>query len=347
MNLSQRIDAVCYLGDCFKKVLTHPNEKSFPGYENIFYQNPWFTEEFVKYSFEYWIKTLNQETLLKWIKNYPETKQDLSDKTVALIFAGNIPLVGLHDFICSFICGYKIIIKPSSKDTILIQWLSNLLISEFPQLEERISIESSVLKNFDIVIATGSNNSNRYFEYYFSDYPNILRKNKNSIAVLSGEETNEELENLADDIFLYFGLGCRSVSKIFLPDNYGFDKLFRAFDKYNNLINHNKYANNYDYRKALFQMNKIKYLDAGNILLVENNALNSPIGVIHYSYYNDIKQLNNTIKDKLSDIQCVISKERLSLVQQIEFGQSQKPKIYNYADQIDTINFLNSFRNDS
>ncbi len=343
MDLEKRKEVLFFLGKCFKDVIGGKNDLNFPGFKNIFNHNPWFTEEFVKYNFLYWSKVLTNEKINAWLSKYSNLDNKLSDKTLAMILAGNIPLVGLHDIICGIISGVKIKIKLSSKDCLLTKWIIEIITKKYPVLNERIFIEDKILKDFDAVIATGSNNSNRYFKYYFGKYPNILRKNKNSVAVLSGKESDAELSLLADDIFIYFGLGCRSVSKIFVPEGYNFDNLLNAFQKYSHLIQHNKYANNYDYLKAMAQMNKKDFFDAGNILLIESENIVSAIAVLNFSYYNKIEEVKNELKQKHNKIQCVIS-NNFVCENQIDFGQSQNPKIDNYADNIDTINFLTDLK---
>lgn len=340
MNLQKRIEVLLFLKDKFKEVLTgNEHKKIFPGFDDIFYHNPWFTEEFVRYALNTWSKILEKQNINKWLEKYTGINDELSDKTVAMIFAGNIPMVGLHDLLCTLICGYKCKIKLSSKDNILNQWIINNLIDNFPELVDRIIIAENKLENFDAVIATGSDNSNRYFRHYFGKYPNILRQNKNSLAIVTGNETQKELSLLADDVFLYFGLGCRSVSHLILPENYDFNELLSAFQKYKHLIEHNKYANNYDYQKAIFQINKIQYFDAGNILLTKNTNIASPVAVLYYSFYKNNDDLNSLLTQNQNKLQCVIANESNNH-SNVYFGKSQQPQLYEYADGIDTVKFL-------
>ncbi len=338
MDLQKRIEVLLFLKDKFNEVL-NGKEKNFPGFNNIFYHNPWFTEEFVRYALNTWSKTLYKQNINIWLEKYPCINDELSDKTVAMIFAGNIPMVGLHDLLCTLICGYKCKIKLSSKDNILNKWVINSLVENFPELVDRIIIVDDKLDNFDAVIATGSGNSYRYFQYYFGKYKNILRQNKNSIAILTGKENKKELSLLADDIFLYFGMGCRSVSHLLLPEKYDFNELLIAFQKYQHLIDHNKFANNYDYQKAIFQISKIQYYDAGNILLIKNTNIASPIAVLYYSFYKNNDDLKGLLTQNQNKLQCIIGNDIKGHSNHF-FGKSQQPQLNEYADGIDTVKFL-------
>lgn len=248
--------------------------------------------------------------------------------------AGNIPLVGFHDWMCIFISGHKAMIKPSSKDQVLIKHLVGK-INEWDSEATTITEFSEMLKGCDAYVATGSNNSSRYFEYYFNKYPHIIRRNRTSVAVLNGEETTEELEKVADDVYLYFGLGCRNVTKIYIPEGYDFVPLLEAFRKYNYLADHHKYKNNYDYNLALHLLNKVYYMTNGSILLIEDPRLFSPISQLNYEFYTDKKALKSTLATE-QDLQCVVGKDFTP------FGDSQSPSITDYADGIDTLKFLTS-----
>jgi hypothetical protein len=247
--------------------------------------------------------------------------------------------------ICAIAAGFKLQIKLSSKDEKLPKWLIDELIIKYPELTDRINYTTERLQNFDAVIATGSNNSSRYFEYYFSKYPHIIRKNRNSIAVLSGEETIEQLQKLADDVFLYFGLGCRNISKIFIPETYNFSLLKEAFAKYQHLYYHNKYANNYEYFQTIFAMEQISINDFGYLLIRENESLHSPPAVLHYEKYVNINTAINWINLNQNGLQCVVSETEIPSC--IPFGESQKPKLSDYADNVDTMNFLISIHHDN
>ena len=278
---------------------------------------------------------LRKDTLETWVSKY--NLQNVNYK-VAIIMAGNFPLAGLHDLICVIITGNKAIIKPSSDDKILINFFVEFLHEEFPETREIIEIASEKLGDFDKVIATGSNNTFNYFEYYFRDKSSLLRKNRNSIAVLSGDESENELKLLSDDIFIYFGLGCRNISKIFVPTGYDISQLKNKFNKYNYIINHNKYSNNYNYQKTIKIMNNEVFTDCDYFLMSQSKEINPPISVIYYDYYDDISQVCDLIKEKRNQIQCIVT--NLQIKNSIRFGEAQDPKLDQYADNSDTINFL-------
>ena len=278
---------------------------------------------------------LRKDKLVTWVSKY--NLQNVNYK-VAIIMAGNFPLAGLHDLICIIITGNKAIIKPSSDDKILINFFVEYLHEEFPETNEIIEIASEKLDNFEKVIATGSNNTFNYFEYYFRDKSSLLRKNRNSIAVLSGDESENELKLLSDDIFIYFGLGCRNISKIFVPTGYDISQLKNKFNKYNYIINHNKYSNNYNYQKTIKIMNNEVFTDCDYFLMSQSKEINPPISVIYYDYYDDISQVCDLIKEKRNQIQCIVT--NLQIKNSIRFGEAQDPKLDQYADNSDTINFL-------
>tara|TARA_B100000965_G_scaffold360608_1_gene341452 strand:+ start:1670 stop:2527 length:858 start_codon:yes stop_codon:yes gene_type:complete len=278
---------------------------------------------------------LRKDTLETWVSKY--NLQNVNYK-VAVIMAGNFPLAGLHDLICVIITGNKAIIKPSSDDKILINFFVEFLHEEFPETNEIIEIASEKLGDFDKVIATGSNNTFNYFEYYFRDKSSLLRKNRNSIAVLSGDESENELKLLSDDIFIYFGLGCRNISKIFVPTGYDISQLKNKFNKYNFIINHNKYSNNYNYQKTIKIMNNEVFTDCNYFLMSQSKEINPPISVIYYDYYDDLSQVCDLIKEKRNQIQCIVT--NLQMNNSVRFGEAQDPKLDQYADNSDTINFL-------
>jgi hypothetical protein len=238
------------------------------------------------------------------------------------------------------ISGHKVLVKTSSNDQHLIKFFANYLISVDKDLEERITFTDGKLENFDAVIATGSNNTARYFDYYFKNKPSIIRKNRNSVAILTGNETQEDLVNLGEDIFRYFGLGCRNVSKIFVPKGYNFDSFFKAIFEYQDVIHYEKYANNYDYNKAVFLMSNFKLLDNGFLTLKEDSSYSSPISSVFYEFYEGLEILKNRLKNEGDQIQCIVSEHLID--NSIAFGQTQKPKLWDYADNVDTLKFLNS-----
>ncbi len=298
--------------------------------------NGWFTNENICFALQSWANALTEENINKWLSPYNFSK--VNTKNIGLILAGNIPLVGFHDFLSVLISGHNALVKTSSNDQHLLQFLSNYLISIEPRLESRITFVEGKLENFDAVIATGSNNTARYFDYYFKDKPNIIRKNRNSVAVLNGEETKDELISLGEDIFRYFGLGCRNVSKIFVPKNYNFDSFFNAVFEYQEIVQYEKYANNYDYNKAVYLMSNFKLLDNGFLTLKEDSSYSSPISSVFYEYYESKEEIEQKLKNDAEKIQCIVSKK--SFPNSIYFGETQLPNLWDYADNVDTIRFL-------
>src|SRR6185503_7777014 len=300
--------------------------------------NPWFTPEFIDLATKNIAdQFLNKQNLTQWVSSY-DTKT-IQPKKVGIVMAGNIPLVGFHDLLSVFITGHKAIIKPSSKDEILIRHLAMKLKAwpastplENNEIDDLISFEE-MLKGCYAYIATGSNNSARYFEYYFSKYPHIIRRNRTSVAILDGNETNDELEKLADDVHLYFGMGCRNVTKIFVPKDYDFVRLLNVFNKYNYFKDHHKYRNNYDYNLTLHILNGKFYMANESIILFENTSVFSPIGQLNYGFYTDKNSVLEQLKSS-DDLQCTIGHGN------IPFGEAQTPSVNDYADGIDTLNFL-------
>ena len=344
MNLNDRIELVSELGQFFKKYLDtnydNTNDDNLIAFEKTIQQgklnNPWFTDQNMKVNLSYWAEKLNKYDLTQWMNNYDT--MNVSSKSVAIIMAGNIPLVGIHDFLSVFLCGHNSIIKLSSNDKHILPFLTNLMISINNELSKKIIYIEGKLQGYDAVIATGSNNTSRYFEYYFKNKKSIIRKNRNSIAVLDGSENEDDLSLLGDDIFTYFGLGCRSISKLYVPENYCFDLFFNSIFKWNDLINSHKYANNYDYNKAIYLMSEYKFFDNGFFMVKEGSELYSPISTINYEFYNDISTLKQKIKDDEKDIQCIVSNTEIE--NKINFGETQKPSLSQYADNIDVVEFL-------
>lgn len=294
--------------------------------------NGWFTEESVRQSLLALGSQLNEESLLEWLNPYQFGEEP---KTVAVIMAGNIPMVGFHDFCCVLLSGNKILAKLSSDDKNLIPALAQLLIQFLPELKERIQFAFGPLKDFDAVIATGSDNSALYFESYFGKYPHIFRKNRTSIAILDGTESEVELEALGTDMFSYFGLGCRNVTHLLLPQNYDLDKVFKAILPQSEVIYNKKYGNNYDYNKAVYLMNKIPLLDNNFVLLRESEELFSPLAMIHYHYYSDKGEINEFIEKQKEHLQVIVGKNYT------QFGAAQCPALNDYADNMDTLAWLN------
>lgn len=331
------IEAFDHLGDQLRNhVSSKANRSLIEAVEAARIQNAWFTTLNVHSAFRNWGDILHRQTISKWLSNYPTT--EWGNQTVGLVLAGNLPLVGFHDVVCVLFSGHKAVIKLSSKDKVLIPTMVDILQSKFPEIKERVRFVNDQLGSVDKVIATGSNNSSRYFSYYFKDLPHIIRKNRNSVAVLTGDESDEQLAGLADDICLYFGLGCRSVSKIWVPKDYDFDILFGALYKHKDIIHHNGYANNYDYNKAIFLMNQEPLLDNGFLILKEDDRISSPIACLYYSYYDDRLEVEQTIAANREDIQCVVSSSDENT--HVFFGKAQYPQLDDYADNIDTMDLL-------
>ncbi|MCF6132158.1 acyl-CoA reductase [Flavobacterium wongokense] len=300
--------------------------------------NGWFTPEQVYFSIESWAEALTEVNLNEWLSDYELPVKE--PKTIGLILAGNIPLVGFHDFLSVLISGNKALVKMSSNDQHLLQFLAKYLISVEPKLSGYISFTDGKLENFDAIIATGSNNTARYFEFYFKDKPSIIRKNRNSVAVLNGTESHEDLVGLGEDIFKYFGLGCRNVSKLFVPKDYSFEAFFKAMYEYKDVIFYEKYSNNYDYNKAVFLMSNFKLLDNEFLTLKEDASYASPISSVFYETYETVAEIQKRLKNEAEQIQCIVSNNLIP--NSIPFGQTQKPKLWDYADNVDTLQFLTS-----
>ncbi|WP_035648676.1 acyl-CoA reductase [Flavobacterium sp. ASV13] len=320
------------------------NDIFFDDFENLIHlsqsHNGWYTPEQVYFALNSWAEALTAENIDKWLSQYKSefAQNEGKEKTVALILAGNIPLVGFHDFLSVLITGNKALVKTSSNDQHLLPFLAKYLIAVDENLKDKITFVEGKLENFDAVIATGSNNTARYFEYYFKDKPSIVRKNRNSVAVLNGKESKEELEDLGEDIFRYFGLGCRNVSKLFVPKGYSFDGFFEAIFKYQDVIHYEKYANNYDYNKAVFLMSNFKLLDNGFLTIKEDSSYASPISSVFYEFYENIEDLQSRLETDSEQIQCIVSNDLIE--NSITFGETQKPQLWDYADNVDTITFL-------
>ncbi len=298
------------------------------------YKNPWFTPDNVRMAIKAIADELTYENLESWTSSYPELNSKRKSINVGVVMAGNIPLVGFHDFLSVLIAGHTLTAKTSSKDQQLIVFISKVLCEINPEFSDKITFTEGLLKGFDAIIASGSDNSSRYFEYYFGKYPHIIRKNRNSIAIITGSETKEALSRLGSDVFSYFGLGCRSVSKIYVPDGYDIKSLTAAWKEYDHVISHNKYANNYDYNKAVFIVNKDEFLDAGFLLCKNSTGISSPVAVLYFEYYDSINNVYMEIERIKTKIQCIVSDN------DIPFGMAQLPHLWDYADGLDTIDFL-------
>ncbi|WP_299274804.1 acyl-CoA reductase [uncultured Psychroserpens sp.] len=348
MDLQQRINAFVKLGEFLSQFSQKAIEKNQPvAFNDLFFDgfkhqiklaqehNGWFTQKNVLFSIDGWSKQLTNSTINEWLSKYHFNTENL--KTIAIIMAGNIPLVGFHDFLSVLISGQKVLVKQSSNDKHLLPYLAKYLEHVEPEFKGRIVFTEEKLENFDAVIATGSDNTARYFEYYFKDKPSIIRKNRNSIAVLSGGETSEELKALSEDIFRYYGLGCRNVSKLFVPHNYNFDSFFKAMYDWNPIIHQAKYANNYDYNKAVYLMSEFDMLENGFLMIKEDESFSSPIATVFYETYSSKEELLNVLEAKKDKIQCIVGNGVNE--SEVKFGQTQLPNLWDYADDVDTISF--------
>lgn len=338
MLLKERLEALIQLG----KELVPANEALQKVIRKTAFHNPWFTIDnqwqavnAIRENF------LTRENLENWVVSYDiPSASDMPFKTVSLVLAGNIPLVGFHDLLCVFVAGHKAKIKLSEKDPYLLPFLINNLIAINPSVAAAFEIVEGAMKDFDAVIATGSNNSARYFEAYFGKYPHIIRKNRNAVAVLRGDESEKDFRNLGIDIFTYFGLGCRNVSKLFVPRGYNFEPLLNVIHEFKELVLHDKYKNNFDYQFTIVILNKIKYHSNGCLMMIENEAIASPVAMVYYEYYDNYKSLKSTLNEHTDAIQCLIAKSPIGDLPTFNFGEAQKPKLNDYADGEDTMRFL-------
>ncbi len=296
--------------------------------------NPWFTRQNILIQFRALSQMLNEQEIVHWIQQNQRYIQPTEKYNIALIMAGNIPLAGFHDLICTYVAGCNAIIKPSKDDAGLTKAIINVLQTLHPNTKNFKWVDNYKLSGYDAVIATGSNNSNRYFQYYFAHVPHLLRNNRTSVAIIDGTETPEELSLLADDVFIHFGLGCRNVGKIFIPEEYDINQIFEAFYPYHHVINHNKYANNYDYHRAVMLLEKIPFLDNGFIMLHQTEKLHSPLSVLYYQRYQNIIDVNNQINSVKSELQCITGHGNTP------FGRCQYPGLNDYADNMDTMEFI-------
>ena len=350
MELKRRINAFVRLGEMLRQGGKGENFSGLPREWQTLTEslhdsirlasenNPWFDEAHIQEALSAIAGMLKEEALVEWASGY-RLDSDRPGKRVALIMAGNIPAVGFHDFLCVLVAGHSLIIKPSHEDRFLIPWMADFLKRVEPDFRDRIFISEGPLRGFDAVIATGSDNSARYFETYFGKYPSIIRRNMNSIAFLDGTESENELLCLSKDIMLYYGRGCRSVSCLLLPTQYKFEPLEKALEKYRHMEYHHRYYNNYEYQKAIHWVGRIPFRDNGFLLMTENEQLQSPLGVLHYTYYNHPEDVDRFLEKNESRIQCLLSVpgKRKGAV---PLGSAHSPGLDDYADRVDTMRFL-------
>ena len=355
MTLDNRIKAFITLGEFLKQFSDNKSKNTHNPLNVHFYSdfeelltrvsqhNAWFTEKNVRYALTAIAGSLDRNQLQEWINPYQDAIQNQKKvHRIAVIMAGNIPLVGFHDFLCVLLSGNRFLGKCSTDDQLLLPFISKIVMHIAPEFEGFIEFTEGQIKQMDAVIATGSNNTSRYFEYYFSKYPCIIRRNRNSVAILTGKETKEELTKLGEDVFRYFGLGCRNVSKLFVPRGYVFDLFYEAILDYQDVIQVNKYGNNYDYNRTLYLMSGDPTLLDNNFLLLKESVLYpSPIGVLFYEFYDDLKELSARLKNDEAEIQCIVSSKGM-IDNSMPFGQAQCPALGDYADGVDTMKFLTS-----
>ena len=335
MTLRQRKMAFKSLGE----YLRTPDQKLLDLINTAHHFNAWFTPEETKKALNGIANMLNEHDLDLWFGSIDET-DSIAPKTIGLVLAGNIPIVGFHDILSVLATGHTALIKASSQDSQLLPYLMEVLIRIEQEFKERI-LFTDRLERFEAVIATGSDNTSRYFEHYFGKVPNIIRKNRNSIAVINGNETETQLSLLGKDLFDYYGLGCRNVSKVFVPTGYDFRIFFESIESYKNVVNHNKYCNNYEYNKSIYLINRDKHLDNGFLLVKEDTRLASPLAVLYYEEYDSKLSLEEKVNSITERVQCIVSDGNLKVSnQQVGFGETQQPKLWDYADGINTMEFL-------
>jgi len=337
-TLSQRIRAFEILGDMLDEWCTAPQDVD--AIQKTVSVNPWFREEDIVKALQNLRPWLTRESLEEWCAAYViEDRPDIRAR-VALVMAGNIPLVNFHDALAILIQGHQLLSKTASRDPFLFPALAQELIKINPDFERDIQCENGLLKDFDAVIATGSNNATRYFSYYFGKYPHIIRHNRSSIAVLDGTETDEQIEAFGADVFDYFGMGCRNISLFLLPENMDVTRLAGAWKSWTSIGNHGSYFNNYEYRKAVLLINSRPHLDSGFFLMEENESLHSPIGVLHYARYRNPKHLQNMLGELAADTQVCYGFQD----ERVLPGTGQAPALMDYPDGVDTMAFLKNWR---
>ncbi len=338
MDLTERIKVFSDLGVVLRDALDCKPIKYSSQLINLIetqhLKNPWFTPANVRMAIQSIARELTSENLERWTNSYPAIKEKLKPIRVGVIMAGNIPLAGFHDFLSILITGNSIIAKTSSKDVDLIRFIGDILSDLNPGFRNKIEFTEGTLSGFDAIIATGSDNSSRYFEYYFGKYPGIIRKNRNSVALIQGDETETELRLLGTDVFSYFGLGCRNISKVYVPRRYDFSLMIKSWDHFSRLTEHHKYISNYDFNKAVYLVNREKFIDTGFLLLRKNQSIQSPVAVLHFENYDSLEDVHKDIEKNRERIQCIVGRNN------IPFGLAQSPALWDYADGKDTLEFI-------
>ncbi|MBE0637589.1 MAG: acyl-CoA reductase [Bacteroidales bacterium] len=353
MNLVNRINAFAKLGE----VLRNPDPEYFRSLasdirklkelvQSSQYDNPWFTPDDVQFALNAIGLSLRVSQLEKWVKKYcTRSLEHRSPKQIGVVMAGNIPLVGFHDYLSVLISGHQLLAKLSSDDKKLLPLLHRILVKIEPGFSKLVTFTEGTIGGFDAIIATGSNNTARYFEFYFEKYPHIIRKNRNSAAVINGNESDEELHGLGEDIFRYFGLGCRNVSKLYVPKNYKFEKLYESLQDFIDVINHHRYKNNYDYNKAVYLINKTPHLDNGFLILKEDSRISSPMSILFYEKYNSLNDLKLLLQSRSNELQAIVSAGKPNFYKNsVSPGKTQFPELSDYADGVDTLQFLSALK---
>ncbi|RSK33243.1 acyl-CoA reductase [Hymenobacter metallilatus] len=337
MHHADRLAAFVALGQRLDFLTTPENEAElWPLLSRARNQNPWFDEPNVRAAIQGVAHLLREEPLRHWAARYPP--EPATPRQVGVVMAGNIPLVGFHDAMCVLLSGHILLAKLSSDDTVLMRWV----LDELTRLEPRFANQIRLVERLnaaDAFIATGSDNTARYFEYYFGKKPNIIRRNRTSLAILTGRESDHDLGLLGEDIFRYYGLGCRNVSKLYVPQGYDFTPLLDAQQPRHRVLEHNRYQNNYDYNKSILLVNRVPHLDTGFLLLTESAQLVSPISVLHYATYTSEVDLLDQLTDVAAQTQCLVSGGGL-YPGSVACGQAQQPGVADYADGVDTMAFL-------
>lgn len=342
MTIDERISSFARLGELLRRFPGEAGDKDLATLAEAAalatVENGWFTPAGIKLSLNALGEALHAEKLKRWIEPYRSGLKP-NAKTIGVVMAGNIPAVGFHDFLCVLVSGNRLMAKLSSGDARLIPAMARILEVFHPGWNGYINFTTGRLDSFDAIIATGSNNASRYFDFYFGRYPHIIRRNRNSLAILNGSEQESDLEALADDLFSYFGLGCRNVSKIYIPASYELKQLIKPFHKYDHLANHHKYRNNYDYMKSIFLINQVPFLDTGSLLITENPSISSPISVLYFERYQHLADVVSQIRSLKDEIQCVVSTTDPG-IGFVQPGTTQMPELQDYADDVDTMKFL-------
>ena len=337
LELKERVDLLVVAGKKLATAMDNPELSTI--FSMAESSNQWFTQANIRKSIEAISSCYTDRNKIeKWLSAY-SVSESSKPKILGLLLAGNIPFVGIHDIISGFIAGHHLHIKYSDKDSYLMPFFVKL-ITEQDSRAEAYFTEVERMNDIDMVIATGSNNTARYFDYYFGKMPNIIRKNRVSVAVLNPDTSMDELKMLGEDVFSYFGLGCRNISKLYLPKGYKIEKIMEAFEDWKEWVLHNKYINNFDYNYAIYLLNKVKFYTNGSLITLENESIYSRISCLHFSYYDDVEDLQSTLENHKDELQCIVSNVNLPKFETFDFGSTQAPELWDYADGVDTMEFL-------